>query len=414
MKISMVMSVFGARAVGGAERSAEKTALALLAEGHAVSLVSLSELGQPAYTSILPSGLTHHTIPLAQFYDPYDRSGDKTNQTGRRPDLHKVVWHLADIYNPVMGSRLVDLWRSESPDLVMTHTLQGFSVAAWHAARRSGAALVHAIHDHALICPGTAMTRGTQVCQKTCLSCAATSRARRTVSCKPDALVAPSLAVLERHRQADWFHDVADQRVIGNCLAPGWPTVSPRGVPPLGGRWCFGFLGRLDASKGLDTLLEAARLLPNTNCHFHFAGPGDPRAAQAFVHQHGLTSRVTIEGPTNASRFMAGIDVLVMPSRALETFCNVVMEAACLGIPSIVSDRGALPERVAYGAGGWIVPAGDANALARALQICLDDPGQVAARGDAAIRTRDQYQPERQRAAWSSVCEDALARHRCP
>lgn len=411
MKISMLMSVFGKHAVGGAEQSAEKSALALAGAGHEVSLVSLSASDQPGTAGALPSGLQNFTVPLAQVYDPYGLDGAKKIPTDQRPGLHKAIWHLADIYNPVMGSRLLNLWRVERPDVVITHTLQGFSVAAWRAALGSGAALVHMIHDHALICPSTAMTRGTQVCQSTCLSCAAFSRARRTVSCSPHALVAPSHAVLERHRQAGWFHDLVDQRVIENCLAPGWPTAARRCAPPLGTRWCFGYLGRLDASKGVDTLLEAARLLSDLDCRFHLAGPGDPGMARALIDQYGLASRVTLEGPVNAASFMAGIDVLVTPSRALETFCNVVMEAACLGIPSIVSDRGALPERVAYGAGGWIVPAGDANALARVMRLCQDDPAQVVARGRAAFKTRVDYEPARHDAAWSSVCEDALATH---
>ena len=375
--------------------------------------MSLSGADQPEEARILANGLRHCTVPLAQVYDPYSPSpaGTKTGMADRRSGLHKAAWHLIDIYNPVMGSRLLDLWRIERPDLVMTHTIQGFSVAAWHAARRSGAALVHVIHDHSLICPGTAMTRGTQVCQTTCTSCAAFSRARRTVSCNPDALVAPSRAVLVRHRLAGWFHDVADQRVIENCLAPDWPLALSHRLPAQGADFCFGFLGRLDASKGLDTILEAIRLLPDANFRFHLAGPGDPAMARAFIDQHGLSSRVTLDGPVDAARFMANIDVMVIPSRALETFCNVVMEAACLGIPSIVSDRGALPERVAYGAGGWIVPAGDAKAMAHALQLCLDDRAQVAARGQAALETRPQYEPGRQGAAWSSVCEAALARH---
>lgn len=414
MKISMLMSVFGKHAVGGAERSAEKSALALAQAGHEVSLVSLSAAGQPGEVCILPNGLRHCTVPLAQIYDPYGLAGEGAIPTDQRPGLHKAAWHLADLYNPVMANRLLSLWRAERPDLVMTHTLQGFSVAAWRVALSSGAALVHVIHDHALICPGTAMTRGTQVCQNTCVSCASFSRVRQTVSCMPHALVAPSRAVLERHRQAGWFLDVVDQRVIENCLAPGWPAGEVRRLLPLGPRWRFGYLGRLDASKGVDTLLAAARLLSESDCHFHLAGPGDPAMARALIDQYGLSSCVTLEGPVDAATFMSGIDVLVTPSRALETFCNVVMEAACLGIPSIVSDRGALPERVAYGAGGWVVPAGDQNALADAMRLCLQDPAQVLARGEAAFQTRANYEPERQSVAWSSVCEDALASHLRP
>ena len=105
-------------------------------------------------------------------------------------------------------------------------------------------------------------------------------------------------------------------------------------------------------------------------------------------------------------------DVLVTPSRACETFCNAVMEAACFGIPAIVSDRGALPERVDSGVSGWIFPAGDQQALAQPMQLCLDDREDVAERGAAALQTRSRYDPERQVEAWASVCASVLARHR--
>jgi glycosyltransferase involved in cell wall biosynthesis len=228
----------------------------------------------------------------------------------------------------------------------------------------------------------------------------------------PDAVIAPSRAVFERHRQSGWFVGVADQRVIENSRAPDWPVVKQPRPSTKGRPLRFGFLGRLDESKGLDTLLQAACRLPFEQYEVRLAGPGDQGWVRAFIEAQGLTPNIRLDGVVQAADFLNELDVLITPSRARETFCNVVMEAACLGIPAIVSDRGALPERVDSGASGWIFPAGDQQALARLMQLCLDNREHVAERGAAALQTRSRYDPERQIEAWASVCADVLARHR--
>lgn len=412
MKIAMLMSVFGEHAIGGAERSAEKNAVVLARQGHKVCLLSLSATGTTTRPVFHHEGLTHIPVPLAQLYDPYGLDGQKHTHAASPSSLAKALWHAIDVYNPVMGWRLDALWQQERPDIVITHTLQGFSVAAWRAARRCGAALVHVVHDHALICPGTAMTRGTISCDRPCIRCNVYGRARLLASPMPDAVIAPSRTVLERHRQSGWFVGVTDQRVIENSRAPDWPVVTRPRPCTTGRPLRFGFLGRLDESKGLDTLLQAACRLPSEHYQVRVAGPGDQGWVRAFVGAKGLTPNIRIDGVVRAANFLSEIDVLVTPSRACETFCNVVMEAACLGIPAIVSDRGALPERVDSGASGWIFPVGDHQSLARLMRLCLDDREHVAERGAAALRTRSRYDPERQVEAWVSVCADALAHHR--
>lgn len=412
MKIAMLMSVFGEHAIGGAERSAEKSALVLARQGHQVSLVSLSAAGTTTLPLLHVDGLTHVPVPLAQLYDPYGLDGQKHKLADAHSSLAKALWHAIDVYNPIMGGRLEALWQQDRPDLVITHTLQGFSVAAWRAARRCDAALVHVIHDHALMCPGTAMTRGTVSCDQPCTRCDIYGRARLLASPMPDAVIAPSRAVLERHWQSGWFVGVADQRVIENSRAPDWPVITQPRPSTTGRPLRFGFLGRLDESKGLDTLLQATCRLPFEQYEVRVAGPGDQGWVRAFIEAQGLTLNIRLDGVVQAADFLNELDVLITPSRARETFCNVVMEAACLGIPAIVSHRGALPERVDLGASGWIFPAGDQQALAQLMQLCLDDREHVAERGAAALQTRPRYDPERQVEAWASVCDDVLARHR--
>jgi glycosyltransferase involved in cell wall biosynthesis len=125
--------------------------------------------------------------------------------------------------------------------------------------------------------------------------------------------------------------------------------------------------------------------------------------------------------------FMRTCHVLLTPSRAAETFSNVVLEAACLGVPAIVSNSGALPERIGLspqsrsdaghaqgngairqGRSGWMVPAGDAQAWAAAMQHCIDAPDEVEACGDAALLWRDQHTEARIQTAWADVLAKAV------
>ncbi|MFG0316260.1 MAG: glycosyltransferase, partial [Planctomycetota bacterium JB042] len=74
-------------------------------------------------------------------------------------------------------------------------------------------------------------------------------------------------------------------------------------------------------------------------------------------------------------RLAAEADVAVFPGIAPETYALVVDEALALGLPVIVSDRGAGAERA--GEAALVVPAGDVDALRDALAGLLDDPGRL-------------------------------------
>jgi glycosyltransferase involved in cell wall biosynthesis len=121
-----------------------------------------------------------------------------------------------------------------------------------------------------------------------------------------------------------------------------------------------------------------------------------------------LDACVEFTGRVDAAGFFQQIDVLVTPSRAHETFCNVVMEAGCLGRPAIVSDSGALPERIAQGAGGWVFPAGDAFKLAQAMQHCIEHPEDVIAKGAGALQTRHSYSAQTQCTTFESLFQELL------
>jgi glycosyltransferase involved in cell wall biosynthesis len=158
--------------------------------------------------------------------------------------------------------------------------------------------------------------------------------------------------------------------------------------PPAPTRLCA--VGRLIPIKGFDLLLHAFAIaraeLPELTLEIAGAGPLDAElraAAPEGVTFLGRVAPVSEVYERNA--------IVVIPSRG-EGFGMVALEAAERGRAAIVSDVGGLPEIVADGETGVVVPTEDAEALARALVVLARDPELVRQYGHAARRRAlDQF-----------------------
>ena len=83
--------------------------------------------------------------------------------------------------------------------------------------------------------------------------------------------------------------------------------------------------------------------------------------------------------------YLQAADLALFTSET-ESFCLGILEAMFFGCPCVSTAVGGIPEVVANGATGWLVPFGDADALARAVESLLHDPARRAAFGQAAQR----------------------------
>jgi glycosyltransferase involved in cell wall biosynthesis len=145
---------------------------------------------------------------------------------------------------------------------------------------------------------------------------------------------------------------------------------------------------RLTGWKGQRVLVEAARQLGAADATYILAGDAQGRDGYAEELQQqivasGLEGRVRLVGHCSdmAAAFLIAT-VTVVASTEPEAFGRATTEALAMGSPVIVTDLGAPPETL-RGAGpgrggrealGWIVPPGDARALARALAEALALP----------------------------------------
>jgi glycosyltransferase involved in cell wall biosynthesis len=155
----------------------------------------------------------------------------------------------------------------------------------------------------------------------------------------------------------------------------------------------FVCVGRLCEQKGQLLLIEAARRLRDSGVVFELvlSGDGDMRGElESVIRSAGLQDRVRITGWIDEARVRAEILAawaLVLPSFA-EGLPVVIMEAMALCRPVISTYIAGIPELVRTGEHGWLVPAGDVEALVEAMQACLRMPEAERHRMGVAARQR--------------------------
>ncbi len=149
-------------------------------------------------------------------------------------------------------------------------------------------------------------------------------------------------------------------------------------------------VGRLCEQKGQLLLLDAVKVVLDRGkaLTLVLAGDGELREAiERKIDALGLREHVSITGWIDSARVrteMLAARALVLPSFA-EGLPVVIMEAMALRRPVLSTFVAGIAELVRPGLDGWLVPAGDVQALADAIETCLETPAPILARmGDDA------------------------------
>ncbi len=178
-----------------------------------------------------------------------------------------------------------------------------------------------------------------------------------------------------------------DKIKVVHCGIEPARFADPAPLPPGGPHLVA--IGRLSAQKGFALLIDAvaktARDLPDLR--LTLVGDGELHdQISAAITRAGIGARVTLAGWQDEAGVRAALSkatALILPSFA-EGLPVVVMEAMAAGRPVIATAIAGLPELVTAQT-GWLVPAGDADALARGIaQLAATPPETLATMGRAA------------------------------
>jgi glycosyltransferase involved in cell wall biosynthesis len=176
-------------------------------------------------------------------------------------------------------------------------------------------------------------------------------------------------------------------------------------------------MGRIEASKGLDTLIAAIENLASGSLTLRIAGNTGSTYARALVTATAGRADVQFVGYARPADFFPSIDCLVIPSSWEDPFPRVFHEALAFGIPSLVTPLGGLPEAIRPGQTGFIARGSDVDALRQAVRALLSpgwdrDAVRAACRAEAKNYASDtifaQYEAVLRAAAMrGTVPEDA-------
>lgn len=148
-----------------------------------------------------------------------------------------------------------------------------------------------------------------------------------------------------------------------------------------------GFLGRVEAEKGVETIIKAAKILKDhpegRGIAFLLAGEGSLRERiTRGVSESGLQNRVKWVGWQESSSFLPLLDLLLLPSLR-EGMPVALLEAMSLGVPVIASKISGVVEIVREMETGILIPPGDAAALAEKILLLLSSDPMRSSLGEA-------------------------------
>ncbi len=180
-------------------------------------------------------------------------------------------------------------------------------------------------------------------------------------------------------------------------------------------------VGAVKARKGFHTLVEALGTLKAKGFSFRadIIGPKEPNAyaarVEGRVRELGLDDRVRLAGRVPEDELNAAYgaaDLFVLPSEhdgtAFEGLGLVYLEAMTYGLPVIGCLDSGAEDIIQDGVNGFLVPPGNPEKLAAAIERVLSDEGLWKRMSDAAPKSIDRFRWETVGADMDAAYQDAI------
>lgn len=360
-------------------------------------------------TQRLLQGAGHEVLPFAmrQAGEPEDRWTRyfvPTREYFQGPLWNRARDALTAIYSFEARRNLRELLRVARPDIAHLHNVyHQLTLSIVDELRSAGVPIVMTLHDYKPACPNYVLLTHDGLCQR-CVGGAYWNAVRHR--CLKRSLAGSAIAAAEaylnrirgQYRKIDLF--LSPSSFLGEVMVrAGLPRerieILPNAVPltehhdparrPSGPR--FVYAGRLSEEKGLDDLLSAsARLEARADVIVLGRGPLEGHLRARVERERLPVALRGFAAQTQVTQELLSATAAVLPSRWYENCPMSILEAGALGIPTVASDIGGIPELVTSGVDGVLVPPGDPEALAGAFLELAQQPERAQTLGEAARR----------------------------
>lgn len=303
--------------------------------------------------------------------------------------------------------------RRNRPDVVHVHnTFPLLSPSIFYACRREEVPTVVTFHNYRQVCPSGTLFRDGALCSD-CVNRLPLPAVRHGCYRSSPTATAP-LALESLLHRGTWRHlpsayvfiSEAERSRFAPLRLPFERTFVKHNLVPLepppegvGREHKVVYVGRLSDTKGLPTLMAAWDIFAArgnaSGLRLVIAGTGPlGDVVTDWSSRHPAVEYAGLLDGDACRRLVAGARAVVVPSEWDETFGLVVVEAMAVGVPAIVSRRGALPELVTDGVDGLVFGAGDAAALADMFTMVDASPERFEGLGSEALRSyRHKHDP---------------------
>jgi len=384
--------------------------------------------GGEVYSKLLAQELAknHQVLLVSRNRDETRADYELIQETYAGLDIVRIIRNRlppnGELHDPVLFQRFGDIVESFGPDIVHFNTLNGYCASLVQIPHSRSIPSVFTVQDFWWECSqinrfkknGTLCVEG-PLNGLNCVRCAAPTQSAPVtwpkrlldfaIRMKHRLLGRYYPALVDGHRMAqyvyrDYFMRTCAQQVdvfvvpstfvyrqfsqwgIPNekMIISGWgidvsliANASKTPSPMLR----FGFIGRIEPYKGIETLLQAFSMLNNSKAKLYVYGESSHRDYETTLRSTFTRNNIHFKGAfanSQVGEVLSEIDVLVIPSLCYETYSVVVREAFAAGTPVIASQIGALAEAIRHGVDGFLCEPGNPDELRERMHQFVEDP----------------------------------------
>lgn len=300
-----------------------------------------------------------------------------------------------DLISPNSGYRsiLAKIIATFDIDLIHVHHLLGHTIDIFSVAKECRIPVVFTVHDYYAVCPRINLLDDmSRYCHninnlESCANCLSKTlqlprgyikewrhcflHVFKECSC----IVAPSQSAIDILYH--YYPEVANKSlVIGHGHGKGLLNLQPTTRTHSGDLFHIGCIGVLAQHKGLKLFYKLARDGDFTGkVKWSVFGTSDIHSEPGYYPTANIIIHGTYSGYEELRSMVQEepVDLMLFLSTWPETFSYTLSEAWALGIPVLVSDLGALKERVKENGGGWTVDVSDAEEVKRKIASTMRD-----------------------------------------
>ena len=297
----------------------------------------------------------------------------------------KVKGLLSYFYNKEAATKLEQLIMVEKPDIAHSHLMWGCTAPAiFKVLKKYKIPLVHSVHDYRMVCPAYTFTSGGSICEdckgKHFYKCAAKC-------CSKGSLLMSTVMAAEMYYRNAFYNPTKNidgliyvsnfAKSIHEKYAPGFQKVpsmvlynctQKQDVRKKVSNNYYLYYGRLSHEKGVETVIEAFKQLPQAKLKIVGTGPIEKDLIQVAKGMNNIEF-LGFKSGDELRQLVQGANFVIVPSQWYENNPMTIVESYSFGTPVIGSDLGGIPEIIEDGITGYVFNHGDLESLITSIKL---------------------------------------------